>query len=208
MTDQPQITGNDVSQVTTPTSSIADASNCQPQVKTSLSSNEQLIVYLPSVSGPQTFQSQFTDVPLNATIWMCLQHPIPPLPSTQSFAAGALTIAAAQTTVVDLANFHVQLQGGDGNLVGYSIDPASGAWTPAWASSFQTAACDANQALCEISFGANGDFVESTSAGAFWHTGTAGSGETIVFSNAAPWLEILDGAGSVVWTIADGLTLY
>lgn len=117
-------------------------------------------------------------------------------------------MTAAQTTVVDLENFHVQLQAGDGNLVGYSIDPVSGAWTPAWASSFQTANCDVNPELCEVTFGADGDFVEATAAGSFWHTNTAGRGQTIVFSNAAPYLEILDGTGASVWTIASGLTLY
>lgn len=134
---------------------------------------------------------------------MCLQHP---QPSTQSFAAGALTITAAQSTVVNLENFHVQLQGGDGNVVGYSIDPVSGTWTPAWASSLQTANCDGNQALCTLSFGTNGDLVEANSVGQFWHTNTAGRGQTIVFSNTAPYLEILDGTGSAIWAISQGVT--
>lgn len=139
---------------------------------------------------------------------MCLQHPVPPLPSTQSFSAGSLAVTAAQNTVVDLLNFHVQLQAGDGNLVGYSIDPVSGAWTPAWASSFQTANCDENHESCKITFGTDGDLVESNSVGSFWHTNTAGHGQEIVFSNISPYLEILDGTGSSIWEIADGLTLF
>lgn len=132
---------------------------------------------------------------------MCLQHP---LPSSLSFAAGGLSVTAAQSTVAQLENFHVQLQG-DGNLVGYAIDPATSDWTPAWASSPQSSDCGGDGSLCVVTFGADGDFVEVDGAGQLWDTATAGKGETIVFSNASPYLQILDADGISVWTIADGV---
>lgn len=199
--NQPQATGNDVSQTTKPTSSFADASNCQAQVKASFNASEQLIAYLPSITGSLDLQSDFTDVPDNSTIWMCLQHP---LPATLSFAAGALSVTAAQSTVAELEDFHVQLQG-DGNLVGYAVDPVTSDWTPAWASGPQTSECGSDNSLCVVTFGAGGDLVEDDGAGQLWDTGTAGEGQTIVFSNASPYLEILDADGASVWTIADGV---
>lgn len=194
-------TGNDITQITSPSSSFADASGCQAQGKASFNANEELIVYLPSVTGPLTLQSEFTDVPDNATIWMCLQHP---LPSSLSFAAGGLSVTAAQSTVAQLENFHVQLQG-DGNLVGYAIDPVTSDWTPAWASNPQSSDCGGDGSLCVITFGDDGDFVEHDGAGQLWDTATAGKGEAIVFSNASPYLQILDADGIPVWKIADGV---
>ncbi|ROV95286.1 hypothetical protein VPNG_08944 [Cytospora leucostoma] len=194
-------TGNDISQITKPSSSFADASNCQAQVKASFNASEQLIAYLPSITGSLDLQSDFTDVPDNSTIWMCLQHP---LPSSLSFAAGALSVTAAQSTVAELEDFHVQLQG-DGNLVGYAIDPVTSAWTPAWASNPQTSDCGSDNSLCVVTFGADGDLVEDDGAGQLWDTGTAGEGQTVVFSNASPYLEILDADGASVWTISDGV---
>jgi hypothetical protein len=113
-------------------------------------------------------------------------------------------VTAAQSTVAQLENFHVQLQG-DGNLVGYAIDPATSDWTPAWASSPQSSDCGGDGSLCVVTFGADGDFVEVDGAGQLWDTATAGKGETIVFSNASPYLQILDADGISVWTIADGV---
>lgn len=187
--------------MTSPSSSFADASDCQAQVKASFSASEQLIAYLPSVTGPLTLQSEFTDVPDNATIWMCLQHP---LPSSLSFAAGNLSVTAAQSTVALLEGFHVQLQG-DGNLVGYAVDPATSEWTPAWASNPQSSHCGADGSSCVVAFGAGGDLVEDDGLGQLWDTATEGEGQTIVFSNASPYLEILSANGSSVWTIADGV---
>lgn len=198
-----QATGNDISQVTSPTSSFADASGCQSQVQTSFGANEQLIAYLPSVTGALSLQPEFTDVPENATVWMCLQHP---LPASLSFDAGTLSVSAAggQGTVAQLEGFRVQVQG-DGNLVGYAVDGASGAWTAEWASGPQTSGCGADGSSCVVSFGADGDLVEVDGAGRLWDAGTAGVGRVVVFSNAAPYLEVLDAEGASVWTIADGV---
>ena len=35
---------------------------------------------------------------------------------------------------------------------------------------------------------------------ALWNSRTAGVGETLVALNVAPWLQILDVGGEVVWT--------
>lgn len=113
-------------------------------------------------------------------------------------------MTAAQSTVVELENFHVQLQG-DGNLVGYAVDPVTSAWTVAWASNPQSSDCGSDGSLCVLTFSTNGDLVENDGAGQLWDTDTAGKGQTVVFSNASPYLEVLDADGAVLWTIADGV---
>lgn len=153
------------------------------------------------MTGPLTLQSDFADVPDNSTIWLCLAHP---LPSSLSFAAGGLSVTAAQSTVAELEDFHVQLQG-DGNLVGYAIDPVTSAWTVAWASNPQSSECGDDGSACVVTFAADGDLVEVDGAGQLWDTGTSGEGQTIVFSNSSPYLEILDAGGASVWVIADGV---
>ncbi|KAJ9136859.1 Acyltransferase LovD [Pleurostoma richardsiae] len=193
------VTGNDISQVTTPSSSFADASSCQAQVQTSFNDNEQLIVYLPSVTGPLDLQSDFTSVPDNATVWMCLSHP---LPASLSFAAGALSVDAETSLIASLHGFHAQIQG-DGNVVG--LDTTGDAWVVKWASSVPSSNCGSDGSLCKISFGTDGDLVETDSNGQLWHSNTTGEGATVIFSNASPYLQVLDASGAELWKIADGV---
>ncbi|KAB5583434.1 hypothetical protein GE09DRAFT_1078867 [Coniochaeta sp. 2T2.1] len=193
------VTGNDVSRVTRPSSAFADAGRCQAQVQTSFAANNELVVYRPSVSGPSNIQSDFTSVPQNATNWLCLNHP---LPSTRSFDASALSVNGHASTVVDLAHFHIQIQG-DGNLVGY--DTTGGVWNAKWASGPQSSNCGADGSSCVLSFGVNGDLSVRDAVGQLWHSDTANSGKTVVFSNAAPYLQVLNAAGGAVWSITDGV---
>ncbi|KAM7218718.1 hypothetical protein V8F06_005872 [Rhypophila decipiens] len=193
------VTGNDISQITTPSSTFADAGPCQPQVQTSFNANNQLVVYQPSISGPSTLQSNFISVPQNATNWLCLNHP---LPSSKTFAVGTLSVNGRTSTVVELSHFHVQIQG-DGNLVG--LDTTAGVWTVKWASGPQSSHCGADGSSCVLSFGATGDLAVSDAVGRLWHSDTAGSGATVVFENEAPYLQVKDGNGAVFWSIADGV---
>lgn len=193
------VTGNDVSGIRTPSSSFADAGRCQAQVQTSFNANNELIVYKPSISGASSIQSDFTSVPQNATNWLCLDHP---LPSSKTFATGALSVNGHTSTVIDLAHFHVQIQG-DGNLVG--LDTTNGVWTAKWASGPQSSHCGADGSSCVLSFGSTGDLAVLDSVGQLWHSATAGTGKTVVFSNAAPYLQVRNAAGGAVWSIADGV---
>lgn len=133
---------------------------------------------------------------------MCLQHP---LPSSLNFAAGDLAVTATQGTIAQLEGFRVQVQG-DGNLVGYAVDTVSGGeWSVAWASNPQSEACGGDGSGCVVRFGDDGDFVEDDGDGRMWDSGTSGEGRTVVFSNGAPYFEVLDADGGSVWTIADGV---
>ncbi|OIW27865.1 hypothetical protein CONLIGDRAFT_579694 [Coniochaeta ligniaria NRRL 30616] len=191
------VTGNDISGITTPSSSFADAGQCQPQVQTSFNANEELIVYQPSIAGPSDFQSDFTSVPQNATNWLCLKHP---LPSAESFAT--LSVNGQASTVVDLAHFHVQIQG-DGNVVG--LDTTGGVWTVKWASGPQSSNCGADGSSCVLFFGSDGDLSVHDAVGQVWHSATSGTGKSVVFSNSSPYLQVLNAAGAAVWSIADGV---
>ncbi|KAK3317234.1 hypothetical protein B0T19DRAFT_468761 [Cercophora scortea] len=190
------VTGNDVSGVTTPTSSIADASACGSQQRTSFAANQQLIIYQPGVGSPKTIQSQFTSIPVNASNWLCLSHP---LPTQRTFAPGTLFVNAKVSQVVQLRNFHVQIQG-DGNLVG--IDTTGGVWTVKWASSRYSSACGADGSSCEIDFGGDGNWVLYDGNGPVWSSGTSGTGQALTFYNAAPWVVITGAGGATLWTIA------
>ncbi|KAK0630390.1 hypothetical protein B0T17DRAFT_506861 [Bombardia bombarda] len=191
------VTGNDVSAITTPSSSFADPSSCGPQQQVSFNANEQLIIYPPGVQGPSTIQPQFTSIPNNASNWLCLGHP---LPTQTSFAPGGLSVTAKVSTVVQLRNFHVQVQS-DGNLVG--IDTTNGVWTVKWASSSSSSACGADGSLCHIEFGGDGNFVLYDGDGPLWSSGTSGTGQTLTFLNAAPWVVVAGAGGQTLWTIAD-----
>ena len=193
------VTGNDVSQVTSPSSTFADPSSCSAQVQSSFDANQELIVYAPSITGPSTLQPDFNNVPTNATVWLCLQHP---LPDSASFEPGALTVTGKTSTVVDLHMFHVQNQN-DANLLGY--DTTGGVWTRKFVSSVTSSNCGADGSSCVLKFQGDGNLVESDSVGPLWHSGTAGTGKTVVFSNAEPYLEVKDVSGATLWKIADGV---
>ncbi|KAL1844529.1 hypothetical protein VTK73DRAFT_2349 [Phialemonium thermophilum] len=172
---------------------------CQPQVQASFADNEELIVYRPGVTGPLDLQPEFSSVPNNASIWLCLSHP---LPSSKTFAAGQLSVNAHTSTVVDLHGFHVQIQG-DGNLVG--LDTTGPEWVVKWASGPQSNDCGDDGSLCVVSFTADGDLVDQDGQGRLWHSATAGQGKTVTFSNAPPYLQVTDASGQALWTIEDGV---
>jgi hypothetical protein len=104
--------------------------------------------------------------------------------------------------IASLHGFHAQIQG-DGNVVG--LDTTGDAWVVEWATSVQSSNCGSDGSLCKISFGADGDLVETDGSGQLWHSDTAGNGATVVFSNASPYLQVLDASGAELWKIADGV---
>ncbi len=181
-----------------PTSDFADDTSCGAQIRSSFGANEQLVVYPAGVQGPSTIQPEFQRTPDNGTNWLCLTHPLPPLPAQQSFAANSISITAQKSTVVDLKNFHVQFQG-DGNLVG--LDTTGGVWTVKWATSTHSDACGADGSGCFIAFGIDGNLVMYDANGPYWASNTAGKGSSLTFYNAAPWVAITDASGSQVWVL-------
>lgn len=193
-----QVTGNDVSGVTTPSSTFADASRCSAQVQDSFNANEQLVVYRPDLTGASDLQSGFVSVPDNATDWLCLQHP---LPASMTFDAGSPGISAANGGIVaDLDGFYVQVQT-NGNLVGYK--DSTGSDVAVWATSVYSTACGSDGSSCYVVMGGDGNFVEYDADGALWSTGTQGTGSTVTFYNAEPYWEVKDAAGNSIWTLAD-----
>ncbi|KAH8898712.1 hypothetical protein GQ53DRAFT_836782 [Thozetella sp. PMI_491] len=189
------VTGNDVSGVHTPTSDIADASQCGPQQQVSFDANQQLIVYEPGVQGASTIQAEFARIPNNGSNWLCLTHPVP---TQQSYPPQTLFVTANQSLVVQLRNFRVQFQG-DGNLVG--LDTTAGVWTVKWATSTSSSACGADGSSCLLAWGGDGNLVFYDANGPFFDSGTSGQGQSLTFYNTAPWLSITDATGKQIWTI-------
>ncbi|KAK3496226.1 hypothetical protein B0T13DRAFT_281528 [Neurospora crassa] len=197
------VTGNSVSGVTTPSSSFASASGCGAVQQAAFADSEQLVYYPAGVtgsSGPNVIQSQFTALLTNASNWLCLTNPAPPLPDTESFLPNTLSVDASTSRVVSLRDFHVQVQG-DGNVVG--IDTTGGVWTVKWASSRFSSACGQDGSQCLLAFGIDGNFVMYYGNGPLWASGTDGSGQLLTFSREAPWVTVTGSIGQTLWTIGN-----
>lgn len=197
------VTGNSVSGVATPSSSFASASGCGAVQQAAFADSEQLVYYQAGVtgsSGPNVIQAQFTALSTNASNWLCLTNPAPPLPDTESFLPNTLSVDASTSRVVSLRDFHVQVQG-DGNVVG--IDTTGGVWTVKWASSRFSSACGPDGSQCLLAFGIDGNFVMYDGNGPLWASGTDGSGQLLTFSREAPWVTVTGSNGQTLWTIGN-----
>ncbi|KAK3388701.1 hypothetical protein B0T20DRAFT_484273 [Sordaria brevicollis] len=191
------VTGNSVSGVTTPSSSFASAAGCGSVQQASFAASQQLVYYPAGVtgsSGPNTIQPQFTALSTNASNWLCLTNPLPPLPDTKSFAPNTLSVDASVSRVVSLRDFHVQVQG-DGNVVG--IDTTGGVWTVKWASSRYSTNCGTDGSQCFLAFGIDGNLVMYDATGPLWASNTDGRGVEVIFSREAPWVSVMGAGGRV-----------
>ncbi|KAK1776199.1 hypothetical protein QBC45DRAFT_472088 [Copromyces sp. CBS 386.78] len=186
------VTGNSVSGVTTPLSSFASAAGCGSVQQAEFAASHQLVYY---PAG-----SQFTALATNASNWLCLTDPLPPLPDSKSFTPNTLSVDASTSRAVSLRDFHVQVQG-DGNVVG--IDTTGGVWTVKWASSRYSSACGTNGAQCFLAFGVDGNFVMYDGNGPLWASGTDGRGQLLTFLREAPWVTVTGSNGQTLWTIGN-----
>ncbi|KAL6859464.1 hypothetical protein J3F83DRAFT_749011 [Trichoderma novae-zelandiae] len=181
------ITGNTVSGVTNPKSSFADASHCSSAVQSVFNQNANLIYYPPGVTGQQNLQSGFVAAPGNVTNFLCSS---PPLPSSASFNAGSLTIGPDTGPFADLHGVIAQYQG-DNNVVVLQNG------SPVWASGHTLSqGCNGG---CQLRFDSSGNLGTYFNGAVQWSTNTGGLGKTMVVINSAPWIQIKDGSGNVIW---------
>lgn len=192
-----QISNNDVSGVTTPRSSFADASQCDSGIQTLFNNNDALVYYAPGVVGTQSLQSGFVQAPSNVSNFLCTSEP---LPSTVSFTPNSLNIVSDSPPFCNLHGIIIQYQG-DSNIVAYNTTNPAGR-TPVWASGDTVSSCG-SPSLCRMSFQGDGNLVTYFNNTPLFSTGTAGRGAKMSCFNTAPYIQIYDSTGAVLWNTND-----
>jgi hypothetical protein len=86
---------------------------------------------------------------------------------------------------------------GDSNVVVYDTTNPSG-WKAVWVSGHTVSNCG-SPTTCYMNFQGDGNLVTYYSSTPEWSTGTAGKGATMVCLDKAPWIQILDAGGNVIW---------
>lgn len=80
---------------------------------------------------------------------------------------------------------------GDNNLVVLQ------AGSPVWASGHTlSGGCNGG---CQLKFGSDGNLGSYFNGAVQWSTNTSGRGQTMVVINQAPWIQIKDASGNVIW---------
>jgi hypothetical protein len=146
------------------------------------------------VTGTTNLQSGFVQASANVTNFLCSSTP---LPSSVSYNKGALYIASDSPPFADLHGVIMQYQG-DSNVVVLNTTNPSGE-TPVWASGHTVSSSCGSPSVCDLTFQGDGNLVTYYNGTPQWSTGTAGVGSTMKCLNAAPWIQILDASGNVVW---------
>jgi hypothetical protein len=146
------------------------------------------------VTGTKSLQSDFQEASANVTDFLCSTTP---LPSSVSYAKAALNIVSDSPPFADLHGVIMQYQG-DNNVVVLDTTGSSGE-TVVWASGHTVSGGCGSPSTCDLVFQGDGNLVTSYNGAAQWSTGTAGVGNTMKCLNTAPWIQILDASGNVVW---------
>ncbi len=190
---QYQITNNDVSGIPTPHSSYADASQCDSGIQSLFQSSASLVWYPAGVSGTTNLQSGFVAGASNLTNFLCTSTP---LPTRQTYGLNQLAIASDAPPFATLPNIIMQYQG-DSNVVVYST--STGNYVPEWASGHTVSGGCGSPTTCHLDFQGDGNLVAYHGSEAMWATNTDGRGNEMRCFDEAPWIQILDAAGNVIW---------
>ncbi|RFU35451.1 hypothetical protein B7463_g849, partial [Scytalidium lignicola] len=191
------VTGNDVSGITTPRSNFADASQCDAGIQTLFNNNDALVYYPAGVIGAQTLQSGFVAAPSNVTNFLCTSEP---LPNSVSFTPNSLNIVSDSPPFANLHGVIIQYQG-DSNIVAYDTTNPNG-FSPVWASGHTVSSCG-SPSLCRLSFQGDGNFVSYFNNTPLFTSGTSGRGAQMTCLNTAPYIQIFDASGAVIWDTTD-----
>ncbi|KAL1965493.1 hypothetical protein VTN77DRAFT_5749 [Rasamsonia byssochlamydoides] len=192
------VTGNDVSQVNKPNAAFADDVTCSAEIKTLFNEDSNLVYYPAGLTGTANLQSGFIQATQNATNFICTTGI---LPSEQTYQENELNIVSDSAPFATLHGDIVMQYQGDNNVVVYNT--STGSYVPMWASGHTVSQGCGSPSLCRLIFQGDGNLVTYYNNTPQWSSGTAGVGKTMNCLNEAPWIEILDASGNVVWTTAD-----
>ena len=120
-----------------------------------------------------------------------------------TYARGAFTLKPGGRAIT-MVDFRLQFQT-DGNLVAYAASGPS-IWASGWTPKYPYPSWPVGSS-CVVGFqGSDGNLVAYAPTGPggalepYWSSGTPNEGETLVLSNRAAYLKILDANGAVDWT--------
>lgn len=147
-------------------------------------------MYYPNgISGSKNLQGEFVASNGNMTNFLCTGLP---LGDSKTFQKGQLDIVSDSGPFADLHGVIAQYQG-DNNLVVLQ------AGKPVWASGHTLDQGCGKPSGCRLRFGADGNLASYYNNAQQWSSNTGGRGNTMVVINKAPWIQIKDGSGNVIW---------
>lgn len=184
-----QATGNEASGVTKPKSSFSDASHCVDAIQQVFDENANFVYFPAGVTGSKSLQSEFVASQGNVTNFLCSRLP---LADSKTFQKGQLEIASDSGPFADLHGVTAQYQG-DNNVVVLQ------GGKPVWASGHTLSQGCGKPSGCRLRFGADGNLGAYYNNGLQWSSNTGGRGSSMVVMNKAPWIQIKDGSGNVIW---------
>lgn len=141
------------------------------------------------MTGSKNLQSDFVASNGNMTNFLCSSLP---LSDSKTFQKGQLDIVSDSGPFADLHGVIAQYQG-DSNVVVLQ------AGKPVWASGHTLGQGCGKPSGCRLRFGADGNLGTYYNNALQWSSNTGGRGSTMVVINKAPWIQIKDGSGNVIW---------
>ncbi|KAJ6785892.1 hypothetical protein PWT90_07918 [Aphanocladium album] len=183
------VSGNDASGVTKPKSSFSHASHCVDPIQQVLNQNANFVYFPAGVTGSKNLQSDFVASNGNMTNFLCTSLP---LSDSKVFQKGQLDIVSDSGHFTDLHGVIAQYQG-DNNVVVLQ------AGKPVWAIGHTLGPGCSKPSGCRMRFGADGNLGTCYNNALQWSSNTGGRGSTMVVLNKAPWIQIKDGSGNVIW---------
>lgn len=184
-----EITGNDASGVPSPKSSWADASHCVQPIQEAFNANANFAYWGPGVAGSKNLQSDFYSASGNMTNFLCTSTP---LADSITYKGNELNVVSDSGPFADLHGVIAQYQG-DSNVVVLQ------AGKPVWASGHTLSQGCGNPSKCRLIFQGDGNLVTYYDGQPQWSSGTGGRGSTVTIINKAPWIQIRDASGNVIW---------
>lgn len=147
-------------------------------------------MYYPAgVRDTKNLQQDFYSASGNMTNFLCSSLP---LGDSVRYGKGQLDIKSDAPPFANLHGVVAQYQG-DSNVVVLQ------AGKPVWASGHTLSQGCGNPTQCHMVFQGDGNLVTYYQGMSLWATNTDGRGETLEIVNHAPWIQILDRAGKVIW---------
>jgi hypothetical protein len=145
------------------------------------------------LSSPYTLQSGFVQAKVEPYHLICTTGL---LPSRKTFGLNQLQMGPG--TVAELhENILISYQT-DSNLVVYNTSGSNS--IVEWASGHTLPNGKTCGKLCTISFQGDGNLVTYYNGTVLWATKTQNKGNSLVFLNTSPWIEILDASGTNIWS--------
>lgn len=145
--------------------------------------------YSAGVHDTKSLQNDFYSASGNMTNFLCSSLP---LKDSVTYKKGQLDIKSDTPPFADLHGVIAQYQG-DSNIVVLQ------AGKPVWASGHTLTQGCGFPTKCNMVFQGDGNLVTYYQGKPLFTTNTDGRGETLEVVNHAPWIQIKDGSGNVIW---------